>query len=78
MNQARNYWLHRISNSPEVSHPLLEKHNLLSYGWSKVGIKKCPGDFCDSKANFNKALEEIYKKNIIGKKNGFYGISHVL
>ncbi len=65
ISNERNYWLHRISNSPEVSHILLEKYDLLSYGWSDVGIKKCPGDLGDTKDSFNAAFEEIYEKKYL-------------
>lgn len=70
MTYERHYWLHRISNSKEVSYPLLREHGLLSYGWSDVGEKKRPNDFrnsegCFKKENFGDAFEDVYGKKYL-------------
>ena len=38
------YYLHRINNHPEWSHPLLDRRKLLSIGWADFGSQP---DFSD-------------------------------
>ncbi len=59
------YWLHRIKQCPNISHPLIKEKALLSIGFSEIAITKDFLEYCKgNKPNFDKLYKKTYKGEI--------------